>query len=163
MYCGGINVGNRTYTLTTGTYILVGGGLTTQSTNSTLIGNGVTIYNTFGATTNEGTFTYSPIRLSGNSSVTLTAPNTGTYAGILIFEDRSAPASYDTYGGGSTAVYQGVIYALHAAVTMYGNSSNAQYTMLVADTISLVGATSLNSNYSLLPNGSPIQQVAIME
>jgi putative Flp pilus-assembly TadE/G-like protein len=164
VYCGGINVGsNRTYTLTTGTYILVGGGLSTQSANSTLIGNGVTIYNTFGATTNHGTLTYSPISLSGSSSVTLTAPNTGTYAGILIFEDRNAPANYDTYGGGSTAVYQGVIYALHAAVTMYGNSSTAQYTMLVADTISLVGNTSLNSNYSLLPNGSPIQQVVLME
>jgi methyl coenzyme M reductase beta subunit len=39
--------------------------------------------------------------------VSLTAPVDGTYAGILFFEDRSAPASYDNYGGGSSAVYQG--------------------------------------------------------
>jgi hypothetical protein len=47
---------------------------------------------------------------------------------------------------------------------MYGNSSiNTQYTMLVADTISMVGTTAFNNNYSSLANGSPIQQVAIVE
>jgi hypothetical protein len=55
VYCGGINVGNSTYTLNSGNYILVGGGLTTQSTNSHISGTGVFFYNTFGAT-NKGNF-----------------------------------------------------------------------------------------------------------
>jgi hypothetical protein len=164
VYCGGINVGNNIYTLQPGNYILVGGGLTTQSSNSTLNGTNVFFYNTYGATTNHGTISYSPVSIAANSNVSLTAPITGTYAGILMFEDRSAPASADDYGGGSTAVYQGTIYAKKAAVTMYGNSSvSAAYTILVADTISLVGTTGFNNNYSSLPNGSPIQKIVTLE
>jgi hypothetical protein len=164
VYCGGINVGNNTYTLLPGNYILVGGGLTTQSSNSTIRGTGVFFYNTFGATTNYVNMAYSPINIAANSNVSLTARTSGTYAGILFFEDRNAPASADTYGGGSNAVYQGTIYAKNAAVTMYGNSAvNTAYTILVADTISLVGTTTFNNNYSLLPNGSPIQKVVVLE
>jgi len=163
-YCGGIQVKNNNYTLTAGTYILVGGGLTTQNANANISGSNIFIYNTFGATTTHGTLSYGPISIDANSTVNLQASNTGTYAGILIFEDRSAPASYDSYGGGSSAVYQGTIYAKNAAVTMYGNSSvNALYTILVADTISLVGTTGFNDNYSLLPNGNPIQKLVIVE
>ncbi len=163
VYCGGINVGNNTYTLNPGMYILVGGGLSTQSSNSQIIGDGVTFYNTFGST-NQGNQTYSPISIAANSNVSLKAPHTGTYAGILFFEDRSAPASSDTYGGGSSAVYEGVIYAKNAAITMYGNSSvNSKYTMVVADTISLVGTTAFNNDYSALPNGSPIQRTVLVE
>lgn len=159
VYCGGINVGNNTYTLSAGTYILVGGGLTTQSSNSTLTGTGVTIYNTF-----DSTHTYGGINISANSNITLKAPNSGTYAGILFFEDRNAPPTADTYGGGSTAVYQGVIYALNAAITMFGNSSaNTKYTLLVADTISLSGTTALNNDYSQLPTGSPILRLVVVE
>src|SRR5262249_54517569 len=121
-------------------------------------------YNTYGATTNHGTISYSPISIAANSNVSLTAPTTGTYAGILFFEDRSAPASSDTYGVGSTAVYQGTIYAKKSAVPLYGNSAvNTAYTILVADTISLVGTTTFNNNYSSLLTGSPIQKVVTLE
>ena len=164
VYCGGIHVGNNNYTLNPGTYILVGGGLSTQSANSQISGNGVMIYNTFGATTNHGTQTYDPIDINANSVVNLKASNTGTYADILFFEDRNAPPSADSYGGGSSAIYQGVIYAKNAAVTMYGNSATgATNTILVADTIRIVGTSGFNNDYSLLPNGSPIQRIVIVE
>jgi hypothetical protein len=164
VYCGGINVGNNTYTLNPGNYILVGGGLSTQSANSTLNGTNVFFYNTFDPTSKDKTLsTYAPISISANSNVNLTAPVSGTYAGILFFEDRSAPASSDSYGGGSSAIYQGTIYAKNAAVTMYGNSSVTAYTLLVADTVSLVGTSGFNNNYSTLPNGSPIQKVVVLE
>lgn len=163
-YCGGIDVGNNTVILSAGNYILVGGGLTTQSANSAISGTHVMIYNTFGLTDHGGqSLPYSPINLNATSTVSLTAPDSGTYAGILFFEDRNAPASFDSYGGGSTAVYQGVIYALHAAVTMYGNSSAAAYTMLVADTIQLVGTSGFNNDYSSLTGGSPIQKIVTVE
>lgn len=158
-YCGGINVGNNNYTFSPGMYILVGGGLSTQSANSVIAGNGVTFYNTF-----DATHPYSGISISANSTVTLKAPTTGTYAGILFFEDRSAPPTADTYGGGSSAVYEGVIYAKNAAITMYGNSStNTKYTIVVADTINVVGTAGFNNDYSLLPSGSPIQRVVVVE
>lgn len=168
VYCGGINVGNNTVTFNPGNYILVGGGLTTQSTNSIISGSGVMFYNTYGLgkyNGNTATYSYSAINLNANSSVNLTAPTSGTYAGILFFDDRTAPTGNpDTYGGGSTAVYTGTIYSKNNGITMYGNSSlNDPYTLIVADTISLIGVSTFNDNYSSLPQGSPIQQVAIVE
>jgi hypothetical protein len=165
VYCGGIHVPNATYTFHAGTYILVGGGLSTQSANSHITSTGgVTFYNTFGATTNSTTYSYSGIDIRATSTVSLIAPTSGTYSGILFFDDRSAPASNDNYGGGATAVYQGTIYAKNAAVTMYGNSSvNTAYTMLIADTISLIGTSGFNNDYSSLTGGTPIQQTVIVE
>jgi hypothetical protein len=164
VYCGGIDVQNNIYTLTPGIYILVGGGLKTQSANSHVVGNGVLIYNTFGATTNHGNISYDPIDLNANSTVELRAPRSGTYAGILFFEDRASPACDDEYGGGTSAVYEGTIYARNAAVYMSGNSgADAAYTLVVANTINFVGTSGMNNNYSLLPNGSPIQQVVRVE
>ena len=165
VYCGGIHVGNATFNFHGGTYILVGGGLSTQSSNSHITSTGgVTFYNTFGTTTNSSTYSYSPIQIGATSTVSLIAPTSGTYAGILFFEDRNSPAANDDYGGGSTAVYQGIIYAKNAQVTMYGNSSvSTAYTMLVADTIRMVGTSGFNNNYSSLLSGSPIQTTIMVE
>ena len=144
----------------------MGGGLSTQSSNSHIIGNGgVTFYNTFGATTNgASSYSYSPIQIGATSTVSLVAPTSGTYAGILFFEDRNSPAANDDYGGGATAVYQGIIYAKNASITMYGNSSvSTAYTMLVADTIHMIGTSGFNNNYSSLLSGSPIQTTMMVE
>lgn len=168
VYCGGINVKNNTYSFSAGTYILVGGGLSTQDSNSHIVGAGVTFYNTFGAT-DQATYSYSPIQINANSTVNLTAPtnSNNSYAGILFFDDRSAPASKnnsDSYGGGAAAVYQGTIYAKTNAITLYGNSSATGYTLVVADTISLVGTSAFNNDYSSLPDGtSPLHLTAVVE
>ncbi len=56
------------------------------------------------------------------------------------------------------------VYAKNAAITMYGNSSvSAQYTIVVADTIKLVGTTGFSDNYSSLTGGSPIKRVSLVE
>ncbi|PWU05244.1 MAG: hypothetical protein C5B51_15150 [Terriglobia bacterium] len=165
-YCGGINVQNNNVTFSSGNYILVGGGLTTQSANSHISGTGVMFYNTFGQTDHGNqSLSYSPININATSTVNLTAPTTGTYAGILFFDNRNAPSgTSDTYGGGSSAVYQGTIYAKKASITLYGNSSvNSKYTIIVADTINLIGTSGISNDYSSLPNGSPIQQVVLLE
>lgn len=166
VYCGGIQVKNNTVNFQPGTYVLVGGGLTTQDSNSIINGTGVLFYNTFDPTDSQKAYnTYSPIGIAANSVVSLTAPTTGTYAGMLFFDDRSAPSGNpDTYGGGSTAVYQGIIYNRNNGITMYGNSSVSQYSMIIADTINLVGTTAINDNYSSLPSGfSPLQKVMVVE
>jgi hypothetical protein len=168
VYCGGINVKNNNYTFSPGTYILVGGGLTTQDSNSNIAGSGVMFYNTFGAT-DKGMQAYSPTNIAATSNVNLSAPTTGTYTGILFFDDRSAPTDTkctycDNYGGGSSAVYQGTIYNRNNGITMEGNSSvSSQYTILIADTITMTGTTGFNDNYTSLAGGSPIKQVSLVE
>ena len=161
-YCGGINVGNATVNLQPGTYIIDGGGLSTQSTNSTLTGTNVMIYNTY-----DSKHAYAPVSLDANSTVSLTAnPTDPNYPGVLYFEDRTATCKggcTDSFGGGSSAIYTGIIYAPNSNLVMDGNSSLAAYTLLIADTISLTGTTYLNADYSSLVNGSPIEKTVMLE
>jgi hypothetical protein len=78
-YCGGRAVKSATVTFSPGRYIIVGGGIGTQDTNSHILGSGVFFYNTYDANN-----AYGPINFNANSDVQLSAPKTdGTYAGIL--------------------------------------------------------------------------------
>jgi hypothetical protein len=90
---------------------------------------------------------------------------TGTYSGILLMEDRSIPANTysDILGGGSTAVYTGTIYAPKSSVTMYGNAATTTYTLMVCYRLSMVGNTTVNSNYLGIAGGNPIKKISLVE
>jgi Flp pilus assembly protein TadG len=160
VYCGGIDIRNSTTTMNPGTYIIKGGGLTTQSTNSILTGNGVTIYNTY-----DATHPYGALNINANSTVTLAAPTTGTYAGVLIMEDRSIGAGTytDNFGGGSQQSYTGIIYAPKSNMNYFGNASSSAYTILVSYRLQMVGTSRINNDYSSLPTGNPIKVTALVE
>jgi Tfp pilus assembly protein PilX len=166
IYQGGIDVKNGTAIFSPGTYVIEGGGVNTQNSNSIITGTGVTIYNTCSTPGScSSSSNYAPFSLSGNSVITLTAPLTGTYAGILIMEDRSIPANTysDTFGGGSTAVYEGTIYVPKSNLTLYGNAAASNYTVMVAYRLSMVGTTNINNNYAGLPSGNPIKVISLVE
>ncbi len=160
VYCGGIHVGNSTVTMTAGTYILKGGAISTQSANSHLFGSGVFIYNTY-----DGMHPYAAFDIRANSTVSLSAGTSGTYAGILVMEDRSIPAGAytDTFGGGSSAAYTGTLYGLKSNMWFHGNSSLTAYTIIVCNEIRMVGTTAINDDYSGLPTGSPLKRIALVE
>jgi len=69
-------IGNAFVTMQPGTYIFQGGLLV--SGNSQLVGNGVMLYVSGGR-----------IEVQGNGRMSLTAPTSGTYAGITIFYART--------------------------------------------------------------------------
>lgn len=166
IYQGGIYVQKAVVTLDPGLYVIEGGGVGTQNANSTIQGSGVTIYNTCSLPGSCGTTSnYAPFSLSATSTVTLTAPTSGTYAGILIMEDRSISAGKysDLFGGGSSAAYTGVIYSPRSNVSMYGNSSLTAYTTIVAYTLSMVGTSYINNDYSSLSGGNPLKVTALVE
>jgi hypothetical protein len=172
VYCGGITVKKGTATFGTGIYTLVGGGLSTQNTNSHIDASaGVLIYNTTG-TVGGTNYPFAPVNIVANSTANMKAMTTGTYAGILYFEDRTNTlpiATYtDTFSGGSGATYTGTLYALNSEIDLYGNPSlssgvSAAYTIIVADKFNLTGSSQLNNDYSSLPVGSPLQTTAIVE
>jgi Flp pilus assembly protein TadG len=166
-YCGGIQVngGSTTLNLTAGTYILEGGGLqvnggaSLDSVNSDgSLGGSVMFYNTQGAGYGSGS-----ISISGGSVLNLTAPTSGAYAGILFSQD---PTNTDaaSFTGSSSSIFQGALYFPTAALTYSGSSAAAAYTILVAQSITFTGSSSMNDNYSSLPGGvSPIKVMNLAE
>jgi hypothetical protein len=87
VYCGGITINGGTATLTKGTYILRGGGLT----GGDVVGTEVTIINTNGPGNDISQFR--PIVFGNACTLALTAPLSGTYKGIAIFQDPAGPAA----------------------------------------------------------------------
>jgi Flp pilus assembly protein TadG len=151
-YCKGIAVnGGSHVTFNPGTYILKGGGLV-LSNGSTITGAGVTFFNT--AATG---YSYGAITLNGGTTVTLSAPTTGSLAGILFFQDPSVgAAAASSFSNGASAIMNGTLYFPTTALTFMGGSSSA-YTIIVADTVNFSGGATLNNNYSSLPGGSPVK------
>src|SRR6185369_8793040 len=123
IYCAGIHIGNGTVTFNPGTYILVGGGITTQSTNSVIRGTGVTIYNTYDSTSTNPNLGYGGLDLSANSDTQLTAPTSGTYAGVLFMQDRNCCSTMpnESLRGGPNAKFEGIIYMPKSHVRFAGN------------------------------------------
>ena len=152
VYCGGINVnGNGNATFTAGLYIINGGVLTLNG-GSTAYGKGVTFYVTGGASVN----------ISGGDNTTLIAPTTGTYAGILIFQDRSDSSTASVSGTANTNI-TGALYFADAQLTYSGNNSQTAYDLIVAKTLVFNGNTTVNDDYTTLTNGSPIKTAVLAE
>jgi Putative Flp pilus-assembly TadE/G-like len=154
VYCNGIQISSgATVTLNPGTYVLKGGGLSVSG-SARLSGAGVTFYNTAG-----GGYSYGAISISGGASINLAAPTTGTYAGVLFYQDRSiASGTASTISGGSAAAFEGTLYFPTTTLNYSGgSSSNAAYTSIVSKNVVFSGNTVLNNDYSSLPGGSPIK------
>jgi hypothetical protein len=169
IYCGGIRVKNGTATFSPGRYIIVGGGLTTQDTNSIVVGSNVFFYNTY-----DRHNAFAPINFNANSSVQVSAPdNDPPYSGILYFEDRGCCTASgmltDSFQGGSTSFFQGTIYAPSSLVYFAGNpavgvtSSTAKYTVVIARQFSLQGTSSMSNDFTNVAGGNPIKVVALVE
>lgn len=151
VYCNGISVGNSSnLTLGPGIYILLGGGLSVGGA-SRISGSGVMLYNTQGPG-----YAYQPVSISGSATVQLSAPTTGPYAGILVFQDRSVVAGgASSLGGAASMSLTGTLYLPTTGLTL-GGASGGAYTIIVSKTLSLSGASHINDDYSSLPNGSPV-------
>jgi hypothetical protein len=112
--------GNASLTMTAGTYIIEGGGLTVMG-NASLSGSGVFIYNAGSNYPNSGG-NFGGITFSGTGSFNLSAPTSGSYAGILIFQSRQNTRAL-SFSGTAMAGMTGLIYAPNALLSMSGNAS----------------------------------------
>lgn len=143
-YCGGIKVQNAVVTFNPGTYVLKDGALVVKGTG-TVNGTGVTFYNV-GAI--DG-FDIGP-----STHINLSAPTTGTYTAILFASKGNKPGQSNHFESDDMRM-NGVIYFPHQHIEWSGGG-NGDYTILVADTLKFLDNSTLNSNYSSLPGGSPI-------
>ncbi len=158
-YCNGISVSGTANVIFSpgGVYILQGG--LSVSGNSNVSGTGVTIYNTSG-----NGYSYKGINISGNSDVTLSAPTTGSFAGILIFQDRSiVNGASSSFSGSSTLNLNGALYFPTTHVDYSGDVRGGnKYCILIAQTVTFSGNTTFNADYSSLPSGSPVKSSGVI-
>lgn len=141
-YCGGLTIASGvTVNFDPGTYVIEG--TMTINTLASVNGTGTTFY-----------FTTGSVDMTGTAHLDLVAPTTGTYAGVLIYQDPSDTASM-TMVGDSTTVVQGAIYAPTGSLSLTGNGNLAAYTILDVASATITGNFSLGSDYSSLAGGSP--------
>ena len=172
VYCGGISLTAAllsTIKFNPGTYILkdhtgllgiTQGGLNiTLNELTSITGNGVTFYN-------EGTqgslMVVEPVSggsLLSLSNVSLSAPTTGTYAGILFFQAHgSTPSAVFVANLINNSKLEGAIYLPDGDVSYGVSAISSAYNILVAKDIHLnvaVGSV-FGNDYSSLPGGSPL-------
>ena len=160
VYCGGISVtgNNNTVTLESGDYIIDGGGISINGGTFQDDGSGgVFIYNT----SSDGS-DFDDITFTGNGTIDLEAQTSGTYAGVLFFNDRDADSGF-SIGGNSTTSLTGAIYFPDNDVTYSGTSSQGSSCIqIISDTITLSGTTEVvdpdgcdDSAVTILPDGPP--------
>lgn len=149
-YCGGITVtGNNTINLNPGVYIMDGGDFNVSGGGS-ITGLGVTII-----LTNSGAGSYGNIDMSGNKAIHLTAPTTGSFAGIAVYQDRATPAgsgnNYNKITGTVGVEIEGVVYTPARQLSFGGNgkvsaSGDPLCTKLIAQKVMFNGNPAIGSD-----------------
>jgi len=132
-YCHGLSI-SGTATFSAGPYYVLGNFAVSGSSHVT--GTGVTFYVTGGTTA-----------ISGTATATLSAPTTGTYAGILFFGDRSGTKSTNNaISGGTTTTLTGVLYFPTEQITYSGGTAAlSTCTQLVGDVITFSGTADVGN------------------
>jgi Flp pilus assembly protein TadG len=173
VYCGGISITASllsNITFNPGTYILrdksgalgisTGGLHITLGALTNITGSGVTFYNegpTVGFSVAEPA---SGGSIASLSNVSLSAPTSGTYKGILFFQAHGTTASALFLANlVSSSKLEGAIYLPDGSVNYGVSAISSAYNILVAKDINLAVAvaSSFGNDYSSLQNGSPIE------
>jgi hypothetical protein len=182
VYCGSILLENdASVVLNPGVYILCGPsdgsiyGLQLKG-NSRITGTEVMIYLTACGTT----WPFRPIKVESNAQINLSAPTSGSYAGIVFYQDRTIPigtgssgAWPDASGGfqhtfesSSSATITGTMYfPTHMVRIMSSVVISGAYTSVISRALRMESSAQLilNEDFSSLTGGNPIKRLTLVE
>lgn len=134
-FCNGLDLKKAVH-FEPGIYIIDGQDLTTAA-NADVTGTDVTFYMTGGA----------EVGFRGTSTVDLTAPSTGTYAGILFFGDRSDSSANHVFNGTADSLLTGTIYTPASDVLYAGDFTGMDGCLqIIAFNIDLTGGSNLTGD-----------------
>jgi hypothetical protein len=140
VFVGGLKFGGQdSVVMAPGIYYMEGGGFSFSGQGS-LTGTGVMIYNA--AQSNSDNFT-----ITGQGTVNLTPPTSGPYAGLLVFQDRTASAPVQISGNGYYNITGGV-YAADALVQISGNGDTSIGSQYISRTLDIGGNGGLNITWN---------------
>ncbi|RUW97558.1 hypothetical protein EOA30_27675, partial [Mesorhizobium sp. M8A.F.Ca.ET.059.01.1.1] len=133
-YCSGMDLSGNV-TLSPGVYVVQGN--LKINAGAVVTGSGVTIFMAGSST----------VSMNGNATVTLSAPQSGTYSGMLFYGDRTGMAAQSTFNGTADSLLTGAIYFSKQQVNYLGNFSGKNgCTQVVADTIQWSGNSTINQD-----------------
>ncbi|MFP5234542.1 MAG: pilus assembly protein TadG-related protein [Acidobacteriota bacterium] len=136
-------------TFNPGTYII--NGTLTFSGGAKVAGTGVTFYLPPGAS----------LSIGNGSDFSLSAPTSGTYNGILFYQDRSNKTS-ESLVGGSKSYLEGILYFPDANLTLNNGSNSTCYETIVTASLTMQGGAKLQ-NYALKNKSTPISSAHLVE
>jgi hypothetical protein len=153
-----------TVTLQSGVYYIDGSSFGVGS-QATVIGTDVTIILTSNtAATNPGSI--ATVDINGGANIQLKAPTTGTYAGVLFYQDRRATDSgTNKINGNATSTIQGAIYMPAQAVEFSGTSGMTTNCLkLVSRRVTFTGNNSISNQCTGLgPQPIPATWIRLVE
>lgn len=151
IYCGGLDVKGTVSLVDGGVYVIRDGPLRVNS-NAEMTGKNVFFY-----LTGSG----AELRINGGATLNLSAPTSGDYKGVLIYQDPSSTNVADNdLNGNATSVLSGIVYAPRYKLTISGNttlSSNGEALALVASRIEFTGSAVVKTDVQpLVLAGAPL-------
>lgn len=139
LYTGDVTLGSGgAFTMQPGLYYFQGGSLNLEN-GSSLTGNGVTIYVDNGGGT---------INLQGGTTTNLTPPSSGTYSGLVYFQDRASSVT-PLISDGATINMTGTFYAAGAPMVFDGGSKTNQYSsQMIVSSMNLSNGADIDVPFS---------------
>jgi len=107
-------------TLNPGTYYINGDDLSFGA-QANVTGNGVTFILT-SSTASANPSSIAQINMNGGATLNLTAPTSGTYNGVLVYQHRNAPLTNQFINGGADMRIDGAFYMPGTELTFNGNA-----------------------------------------
>jgi hypothetical protein len=133
--------------LPSGTYVLDATTLNMTNNNASLTCHQCTFILT-SSTASTDPSSVGKVSLQGGQ-LDLTAPDSGTYAGIMIYQDRRAAtctSNCNLINGNATSTMQGALYVPHQQLTFSGTSGmSTNCLQMVALTLQFTGNSSINN------------------
>lgn len=153
LICGNLHVQGK-LTLGAGVYVIDSGNFTVDA-GASITGTGVTLILT------SSTGTYGTVTINGGATMSLTAPISGTTAGIALWVDKNAPyAAADYLNGGSNQNINGVIYMPDQQVSFNGGTSGVTTCLqLIALDVTFSG----NSNTYITQSGCSADNLPVKQ
>ncbi|MEO5375826.1 MAG: pilus assembly protein TadG-related protein [Alphaproteobacteria bacterium] len=140
-YCGEMSLKGNV-TLAPGVYIIDDGGLTIDG-GAIVTGEGVTIY-----LTGSTPATVSTVTVNGGATVTLSAPTSGSYSGMLFWQAPGATSSgVNRFNGGATMQLKGALYFPTQEIQFTGGATTGpQCTKVVSRVVTFKGNANMKAD-----------------